>query len=59
MLVIFIVLTVALMLTIPFVKLYTAGVTDVDYIDSIFAMLFAIISFFVQLASAALFKTLI
>lgn len=40
--VVFIVLTVTLLLIIPFVKLYTAGVNDINYIDSVFALLFAV-----------------
>ncbi len=39
---IFIVLSLAIVLTIPFVKLYTIGVNDVEYIDFILGVLFAI-----------------
>lgn len=46
--VVFVVFTVAYLLMIPFVKLYTAGVTDINYIDPKLPLLFVLI----QLLSA-------
>ena len=43
--VLFTVLTVALLLTLPFVRLYTAGVSDTQYIYWYIAVLFCIIQF--------------
>ena len=39
-------LTVVLAMTIPFVRLYTRGVEDVDYVDDILAVLFMISTLF-------------
>ncbi len=43
--VLFTILTVALILTLPFVRLYTAGVTDTQYIYWHIAILFCVIQF--------------
>lgn len=50
----FIVITVALVLTRPFVALYTAGVTDVEYIDSWLPILFAAILLMSQVRAPAI-----
>lgn len=44
--VMYITLITAGLMTIPFVKLYTAGVNDVQYVDSVVAILFVAIQFF-------------
>lgn len=43
--VLFTILTVALILTLPFIRLYTAGVTDTQYIYWYIAVLFCVIQF--------------
>lgn len=38
----FVLYTIAYILTVPFMKIYTMGITDVNYVDDKLAMLFAI-----------------
>lgn len=44
-LILYILLTVAFILTIPFIRLYTAGVNDINYISQTIALLFALNQF--------------
>ena len=39
----FIIATLALLLTLPFIRLYTAGITDIEYIDRWLPVLFVVI----------------
>ncbi|MBE6601947.1 MAG: hypothetical protein E7637_05515 [Ruminococcaceae bacterium] len=41
-----VVLVTALLMTTPFVRLYTSGVTDVNYIDEMLVILFVLVQFF-------------
>lgn len=44
-LILYIILTVALIMTLPFVSLYTAGITDIEYLDNLLPILFCISQF--------------
>lgn len=50
----FLICSVALCLTLPFVKLYTRGVTDAEYIDALLPILFMLTLFMSQIRVPAL-----
>lgn len=50
----FVVSTLALLLTLPFIRLYTAGITDVDYIDVWLPVLFVAVFLMNQIRTPAL-----
>ena len=50
----FVIATLALLLTLPFVRLYTDGITDVKYIDMWLPILFATIFLMSQIRSPAI-----
>lgn len=52
--ILFVILTLVLILTLPFVALYTQGVTDVAYLDFWLPILFSIIFFMDQVRTPAL-----